>query len=92
MNEWRQTIILVCTVVLAAVALATFMQFEHAAIRSDMRAEHAQMRGEHAAIRSEVRAEHAEMRALVSNIDRRTARIEGHLFGIEIQPEPIDGE
>ena len=99
MKEWRQAIVVICTVVLAIVALATFMQFEHAAIRSAMRDEHAQMRGEHAAIRSEMRDEHAQMRdehaeirTLMINIDRRTARIEGHLFGIEIPQDPENGE
>ncbi len=81
MNEWRQTIVLICTVVVAFVALATFMQFEHAAIRTDMRAEHADMR-----------AEHAEIREQLSSVDRRTARIEGHLFGIEVSQDPVDGE
>lgn len=81
MNEWRQTIVLICTVVVAFVALATFMQFEHAAIRADMRAEHADMR-----------AEHAEIREQLSSVDRRTARIEGHLFGIEVSQDPVDGE
>lgn len=81
MNEWRQTIVLICTVVVAFVALATFMQFEHAAIRADMRAEHAVMR-----------AGHAEIREQLSSVDRRTARIEGHLFGIEVSQDPVDGE
>ena len=74
MNEWRQTIVLICTIVVAFVALATFMQFEHAAIRADMR------------------AEHAEIREQLSSVDRRTARIEGHLFGIEVSQDPVDGE
>ena len=74
MNEWRQTIVLICTVVVAFVALATFMHFEHAAIRADMR------------------AEHAEIREQLSSVDRRTARIEGHLFGIEVSQDPVDGE
>lgn len=81
MNEWRQTIVLICTVVVAFVALATFMQFEHADMRADMRAEHADMR-----------AEHAEIREQLSSVDRRTARIEGHLFGIEVSQDPVDGE
>lgn len=85
MNEWRQTIVLICTVVVAFVALATFMQFEHAAIRADMRAEHV-------AMRNDMRAEHAEIREQLSSVDRRTARIEGHLFGIEVSQDPVDGE
>ena len=81
MNEWRQTITMVCTVVLAFAALATLMLFEHAAIRTDMNAQHADTNAQLAAIREQL-----------NSVDRRTARIEGHLFGIEIPPEPVDGE
>ena len=45
----------------------------HAAIRADMNAQFAAMHAEHAAIREQL-----------NSVDRRTARIEGHLFGIEI--------
>ncbi len=128
MKEWRQTIAVICTVVVASVALAAYMQFEHAAIRADMNAEHAAMRAdmnaqhaamradmnaqfaamhaEHAAMRADMNAQHADMNAQfaamhaehaairdqLNSVDRRTARIEGHLFGIEIPPDPADGE
>ncbi len=36
--------------------------------------------------------EHADIRAQLTSVDRRTARIEGHLFGVEVAPEPTDGE
>ena len=106
MKEWRQTITVICTVVLAFAALAALMQFEFAAIRAEMSSEHAQMREEanrehsqmreemsreHAAMREEMNSEHAAIRAQLNSIDRRTARIEGHLFGIEILPEPAAG-
>ena len=102
MKEWRQTITVICTVVLAFAALAVLMQFELAVIRAEMSSEHAQMREEmvreHAQIREEMSREHAQMRgehaairAQLSSIDRRTARIEGHLFGIEIVPDSADG-
>ena len=105
MKEWRQTITVICTVVLAFSALAALMQFELAAIRAEMSSEHAQMREEmgreHAAIREEMSREHAQMReemnrehaairVQLNSIDRRTARIEGHLFGIEILPDPAN--
>ena len=37
-------------------------------------------------------AEHAAIRDQLNSMDRRTARIEGHLFGIEIPPDRPDGE
>ena len=68
---------------------------EHAALRGEhdvMRGEHdvlrMQMRDEHAALRGEL----ADVRDQVIGVDRRTARIEGHLFGIEIAPDPPGGE
>ena len=99
MKEWRQTIALICTVVLAFVALATLMQFAHADIRSGMRTgfdairlqmrdEHAAMRAEHADIRMEMRGGFDALRDQLNSVDRRTARIEGHLFGIELAPDP----
>ena len=92
MNEWRQIIIMVCTVLLAFAALATLMQSGLNAMRTDMNVQHtstrADMRAEHAAMG----AEHAAIREQLNSVDLSTARIEGHLFGIEIQPEPIDGE
>ena len=75
---------MICTVVLAFAALAALMQSELAAIRAEMSSEHAQMR-------EEMSREHTAIRAQLNNIDRRTARIEGHLFGIEIVPEPANG-
>ena len=99
MNEWRHTITSICTVVLAIAALATMMQFQFAGVRAEMRAEHdvirMQMRDEHAAMRGEhtaMRGEFADVRDQVISVDRRTARIEGHLFGIEIAPDPQDSE
>ncbi|WP_428099736.1 hypothetical protein [Candidatus Rariloculus sp.] len=90
MKEWRQTITSICTVVLAIAALATMMQFQFAGVRAEMRAEHdvirMQMGDEHAAMRGEL----ADVRDQVISVDRRTARIEGHLFGIEIAPDPQD--
>ena len=76
MKEWRQTFTSICTLVLAIAALATLMQFQFAAIRAEMGTEHAEMR-----------AEHAEIRSWLSSVDRRAARIEGHLFGVEVAPD-----
>ena len=44
------------------------------------------------ALRAQMQTEHASIRDQLNNVDRRTARIEGHLFGIEIAPEQLDGE
>ena len=101
MKEWRQTIVQVCTVIMAVAALAGSMQFQFAGLRVEMRAEHdvirAQMRDEHTAMRAEhtamrgehtaMRGEHDSIRDQLNSVDRRTARIEGHLFGIEIAPD-----
>ena len=131
MNEWRPTITVICTVVLAFAALAALMQFEHAEMRAEigglrtemraeigslrtemraehdslrtemhaeheslraemhaehesLRAEHVSMRGEHDSLRAEINAQFDDIRARINSIDRRTARIEGHLFGIDI--------
>ena len=110
MKEWRQTIAVICTVVLTFAALAAYMQFElaamradmnaqNAAIRADMNAQFAAMHAEHAGIRadmnaqfSDVNAELAAIRDQLNSMDRRTARIEGHLFGIEIPPDRAEGE
>ena len=128
MKEWRQTIAVICTVVVAFVALAAYMQFEHTAIRADMNAQFAAMQAEHAAMRADMNAqnaairadmnaqfaamhaehaairadmnaqfaamhaEHAAIREQLNSMDRRTARIEGHLFGIEIPLDGPDGE
>ena len=99
MKEWRQTIVVICTVVLAFAAQSAYMQSEHAAIRADMNAQFAAMHAEHAAIRADMNAqfaamhaEHAAIRDQLNSMDRRTARIEGHLFGIEIPQDRADGE
>ena len=96
MKEWKHTITVICTVILAFAALAALMQYEHAAMREEASREHAAMREdasrEHAAIREEARLEHAAIREQLNSIDRRAARIEGHLFGIEIFPGPAVGE
>ena len=103
MKEWRQTIVVICTVVLTVVAQSAYMQFEHAAIRADMNAQNAAMRADmnaqNAAMRADMNAqfaamhaEHAAIRDQLNSMDRRTARIEGHLFGIEIPPDGADGE
>ena len=114
MKEWRQTIVVICTVVLTIAAQSAYMQFEHAAIRADMNAQHAAIRADmnaqHAAMRADMNAqnaatradmnaqfaamhaEHAAIREQLNSMDRRTARIEGHLFGIEIPVDPADGE
>ena len=85
MKEWRQTIVVICTVVLTVAALAAFMQFELAAIRADM---NAQITG----LRADMNAQLAAIREQLNSVDRRTSRIEGHLFGIEIPPAQADGE
>ena len=132
MKEWRQTIAVICAVVLAVAAGATFLQFalagmradindmredmsdmredmhaQNAAIRADMDAEFAAFRADMDAefaafradmdaqitgLRADTNAEFAAIRELLGNIDRRTARIEGHLFGIEVPPERAEGE
>ena len=85
MKEWRQTIAVICTVVLTVAALAAFMQFELAAIRADMSA---QITG----IRADMNAQLTAIREQLNSVDRRTSRIEGHLFGIEIPADRADGE
>ena len=92
MKEWRQTIVVICTVVLAFAAQSAYMQFENAAIRADMNAQFAAMHAEHAAIRADMNAGFAAIREQLNSMDRRTARIEGHLFGIEIPPDRADGD
>ena len=44
------------------------------------------------ALRTQMQTEHASIRDQLNSVDRRTARIEGHLFGIEFAPEQLDGE
>ena len=46
------------------------------------------MQFEHASIRSEL----ASVREQLNSVDRRTARIEGHLFGLELPLDQADGE
>ena len=103
MQEWRQTIIAIGTAVLSIIAIVTTMQFQFAGMRAEMRGEHADIRMEMRAgldtVRAQARIEHAatlnELAAIrdrLNSVDRRTARIEGHLFGVEIAPEPTDGE
>jgi len=70
MKKSSSAITVICTVVLAFVALATFMRFEHSGLRADI----------------------AAVRDQLNSVDRRTARMEGHLFGIEIPQEPADEE
>ena len=50
------------------------------------------MQFEHASLRGQMNAGHASIRDQLNSVDRRTARIEGHLFGIEIAPDQEDGE
>ena len=90
MKEWRQTIAVICTVVLTIAALATFMQFALAGIRADMNAQSEAIRADMSAQFAAMHFEHAAIRELLHSMDRRTARIEGHLFGIEIPPDPAD--
>ena len=85
MNEWRQSAAVICTVVLTFAALATLMQFGLAGVRADMSAGFA-------SVRADMSAEHDSIRVQLNSVDRRTARIEGHLFGIEIAPDQEDGE
>ena len=61
----------------AFIALAGLMLTGHSNIRSDMNAAHV-------AIQNDLR----QIRDHLGNVDRRTVRIEGHLFGIEIEEEP----
>ena len=50
------------------------------------------MQFEHASLRGQMNAGHASIRDQLNSVDRSTARIEGHLFGIEIAPDQEDGE
>ena len=99
MKEWRQSIAVICSVVLTVAALGTFMQFALAGIRADMNAQNAAIRADMNAQRiemnaqfSDVNAELAAIREQLNSVDRRTSRIEGHLFGIEIPPARPEGE
>ncbi len=92
MKEWRQTIVVICTVVLTVAALAAFMQFELAAIRADMNAQRAELNAQISGLRADMNGELAAIREQLNSMDRRTARIEGHLFGIEIPQDRADEE
>ena len=96
MKEWRQTIAVICTVVLTVAALAAFMQFELAAIRADMNAQitglRADMNAQITGLRADMNAQLTAIREQLNSVDRRTSRIEGHLFGIEIPADRADGE
>ena len=81
MKDWRQTIDVICSVVLTVAALGTFMQFALAGIRAEMNAQF-----------SDVNAERAAICEQLNSVDRRTSRIEGRLFGIEIPQDSADGE
>ena len=81
------------------IALAGLMLTGHSNIRSDMNAAHEAIRSDmsaaHEGIRSDMNAAHEgiqnalrQIRDQLGSVDRRTARIEGHLFGIEIAEEP----
>ena len=94
MKEWRQTIAVICTVVLTVAALAAYMQFELAGIRADMNAQRAELNAQRAELNAQISGLRADMngelgaiREQLNSMDRRTARIEGHLFGIEIPPD-----
>ena len=92
MKEWRQTIAVICTVVLTVAALGAYIQIEHAAMRADMNAQRADMNAQITGLRADMNAGFAAIREQLNSLDRRTSRIEGHLFGIEIPPDRADGE
>lgn len=71
--------------VLAVAAVAALILSELGSLRAEMQTELG-------ALRAEMQTEHASIRDQLNSVDRRTARIEGHLFGIEIAPEQLDGE
>ncbi len=97
--------VVVTLVTLATLMLSQFasMRAEHADIRMEMRAgfvdTRMEMRAGFDTVRAQARIEQAatleELAAIrdqLNSVDRRTARIEGSLSGIEIAPEPPDGE
>lgn len=92
LKEWNQAIAVIGSIVVTLVACFAFMQAEHNSIRNEMRDGFAELRGAMRGEHAEMRGEHAEMRDRLNSIDRRTARIEGLLFGIEIPQEPADEE
>ena len=50
------------------------------------------MQFQFAGLRAEMRAEYATIRDQLNSVDRRTARIERRLFGIEVAPDPRAAE
>lgn len=64
------------------------MNAAHESIRADMNAAHESIRFDMNAAHEDIRIDLRQIREQLNNVDRRTARIEGHLFGIEIQEEP----
>ncbi len=97
--------VVVTLVTLATLMLSQFasMRAEHADIRMEMRAgfvdTRMEMRAGFDTVRAQARIEQAatleELAAIrdqLNSVDRRTARIEGSLSGIEIAPEPADEE
>ena len=76
--------------------LAGLMLALHSDLRADMRDLRADMRADHVDIGSEMRDGFASIRSQIERLDgrldgldRRTARIEGHLFGVEL-PDPSE--
>ena len=64
------------------------MNEAHEAIRTDMNAAHESIRADMNAAHESIRMDLRQVREQINSVDRRTARIEGHLFGIEIPEEP----
>ncbi len=77
-------------------SLRAQMQTGLGSLRAEMQTElgslRAEMQTEFGSLRAQMQTEHASIRDQLNSVDRRTARIEGHLFGIEIAPEQLDGE
>ncbi len=77
-------------------SLRAQMQSGLGSLRAEMQTEfgslRAEMQTELGSLRAQMQSEHASIRDQLNSVDRRTARIEGHLFGIEIAPEQLDGE
>ena len=88
MTRWDQTYVVICGIVLsfgvAAVAIgpqyALPVIFFCAALLVFLR------------VAVVVLAEFDEMRERLDGVDRRTARIDGHLFGIATPQDPANGE
>ena len=69
-------------------AIRSDMNYAHESIRADMNAAHEAIRFDMNAAHEDIRIDLRQIREQLNNVDRRTARIEGHLFGIEIPEEP----